>query len=60
MAEFIRDYSIEAHLVPNAANQGGMTDDPVYIVVFLIHVLAHDRGFPPEGEDDETFTQFCR
>lgn len=36
-----------------------MTDDPVYIVVFLIHVLAHDRGFPPEGEDEETFTQFC-
>jgi hypothetical protein len=36
-------------------------DYPAYIVVFLIHVLAHDAGFPPDGcQDEQVYAQFCR
>lgn len=59
MAELIKGYSVEAQLIQNTANQG-VTNDPVYIVVSLIHVLARDSSFPPEDDDEETFTQFCR
>ncbi|KDO80662.1 hypothetical protein CISIN_1g035990mg, partial [Citrus sinensis] len=54
MAEFIKDYSIEARARRNSAVQGvSNTDYPAYVVVFLIHILAHDRGFPPEDCKDE-------
>ncbi|KAL9449811.1 hypothetical protein AB3S75_011691 [Citrus x aurantiifolia] len=54
MAEFIKDYSIEARVRRNSAVQGvSNTDYPAYVVVFLIHILAHDRGFPPEDCKDE-------
>ncbi|GAV71980.1 Cnd1 domain-containing protein [Cephalotus follicularis] len=61
VAEFIKDYSTLARIRQTSALQGGsITDYPAYIVVFLIHVLAHDRDFPPEDcEDEETFAQFC-
>ncbi|CAK9143955.1 unnamed protein product [Ilex paraguariensis] len=30
------------------------------MVVFLIHVLAHDTNFPPEGcQDEEIYARFC-
>ncbi|KAL1833660.1 hypothetical protein ACET3Z_003311 [Daucus carota] len=60
MAEYIREYSKGAHLHQNLPRQGGLTDYPVYIVVFLIHVLAHDDLFPlEECRDGEVFAQFC-
>lgn len=54
LAEFIKDYSIEARVHQNSAVQGvSDTDYPAYVVVFLIHILAHDTGFPPEDCEDE-------
>lgn len=62
MAEFIRDYSKEARIHQVSIGGGGlMTDYPAYIVVFLIHVLAQDSGFPPEDcQDEEIYALFCR
>ncbi|KAL5844092.1 hypothetical protein ACOSQ4_010050 [Xanthoceras sorbifolium] len=60
MAEFIKEYSKEARIRQNSAVQGvSITDYPAYVVVFLIHVLAHDPGFPPEDcRDEENIIQF--
>ncbi|KAH7567872.1 hypothetical protein JRO89_XS07G0171200 [Xanthoceras sorbifolium] len=60
MAEFIKEYSKEARIRQNSAVQGvSITDYPAYVVVFLIHVLAHDPGFPPEDcRDKENIIQF--
>lgn len=61
MAEYIGEYSKRAQLRQNSPGQGGLIDYPVYIVVFLIHVLAHDDLFPlEECENGEVFAQFCR
>ncbi|OMO93987.1 Armadillo-like helical [Corchorus capsularis] len=39
----------------------GSVDYPAYVVVFLIHVLAHDTGFPSEDcQDEAIYAQFCR
>ncbi|KAI4337812.1 hypothetical protein L6164_016184 [Bauhinia variegata] len=60
MAEFIKDYSREARARQTSAMQGAVIDYPAYIVVFLIHVLAHDPGFPSEScQDEETYADFC-
>ncbi|KAK9271081.1 hypothetical protein L1049_026670 [Liquidambar formosana] len=61
MAEFIKEYSREARIRQTSAMQGGsIIDYPVYIVVFLIHILAHDKDFPPEGcQDEEMYARFC-
>ncbi|CAK7346982.1 unnamed protein product [Dovyalis caffra] len=54
MEEFIKDYSKEARMRQTSGVQGSSCMDyPSYIVVFLIHVLAHDAGFPPDGCHDE-------
>ncbi|KAK9945794.1 hypothetical protein M0R45_011293 [Rubus argutus] len=61
MTEFIKDYSREAqaHQI-SGAQEGLMTSFPAYIVVFLIHLLAHDKGFPHEDcQDEEIYAQFC-
>ncbi|XP_057490544.1 sister chromatid cohesion protein PDS5 homolog B-like isoform X5 [Actinidia eriantha] len=56
MAEFIRENS---RGTGNCQKQLGLTDCSAYIVVFLIHVLAHDCGFPPENcNDEEIYAQF--
>ncbi|XP_020578529.1 sister chromatid cohesion protein PDS5 homolog A isoform X2 [Phalaenopsis equestris] len=37
-----------------------IVNSPEYIVVFLIHILAHDIGFPSEClEDEEFYPEFC-
>ncbi|GMJ02433.1 hypothetical protein like AT1G77600 [Hibiscus trionum] len=61
MVEFIKEYSKEARIRQTSMVQGGsIVDHPVYLVVFLIHVLAHDEGFPPEGcQDEALYAQFC-
>ncbi|KAF3445662.1 hypothetical protein FNV43_RR10838 [Rhamnella rubrinervis] len=61
MAEFVKEYSKEARIRQTSAVQRGLVIDfPAYIVIFLIHLLAHDRGFPSEDcQDEETYAQFC-
>ena len=62
MAEFVKEYSKEARIRQTSGVQQGLVIDfPAYIVIFLIHLLAHDRGFPSEDcQDEETYAQFCR
>ncbi|XP_068341369.1 sister chromatid cohesion protein PDS5 homolog B isoform X3 [Pyrus communis] len=61
IAEFVKDYSREAQVRQISGVQEGLnTDFPAYIVVFLIHILAHDTGFPPEDcQDEKAYAQFC-
>ncbi|XP_057974992.1 sister chromatid cohesion protein PDS5 homolog B isoform X2 [Malania oleifera] len=61
MAEFIRERGKEARIHHSSGKQGEpITDYPAYIVVYLIHVLAHDKGFPAENcMDEEIYAQFC-
>lgn len=38
-----------------------MTNCPEYIIVFLIHFLAHNEKFPSENcQDEYTYAEFCR
>lgn len=61
MAEFIKDYSLVARVKQNSAVHGAIFDYPAYIVVYLIHVLAHDTGFPSEGcQDEQMYADVCR
>ncbi|KAK8370983.1 hypothetical protein V6Z12_A01G214000 [Gossypium hirsutum] len=61
MVEFIKEYNREAQKRRTSMVQGGsIVDYPAYLVVFLIHLLAHDEGFPPEGcQDEAIYAQFC-
>ncbi|XP_010242780.1 PREDICTED: sister chromatid cohesion protein PDS5 homolog A isoform X2 [Nelumbo nucifera] len=64
LAEFIEDYSKEARICQTSTVQDlkgrTMTVYPEYVVVFLIHVLAHDDGFPSDNnQSEENFAQFC-
>ncbi|TYH32002.1 hypothetical protein ES288_A01G216800v1 [Gossypium darwinii] len=61
MVEFIKEYNREAKKRRTSMVQGGsIVDYPAYLVVFLIHLLAHDEGFPPEGcQDEAIYAQFC-
>ncbi|XP_052189555.1 sister chromatid cohesion protein PDS5 homolog B isoform X2 [Diospyros lotus] len=59
MAEFIREYSRKFRICQAPNKQLGVTEHPAYIVVFLIHVLAHHSDFPPgDCEDEEIYSQF--
>ncbi|GAB4844181.1 hypothetical protein Ancab_037547 [Ancistrocladus abbreviatus] len=62
LAEFIKDYSRVAWVRQTCATGGGsMIDHPAYMVVFLLHVLAHDPDFPHENcNDGEIYAHFCR
>src|SRR5262249_7094053 len=62
MQEFIKEHSREARIRQMAALQGGsFTDYPAYIVVYLIHVLVYDTGFPTECcQDEQAYARFCR
>ncbi|KAA3465267.1 sister chromatid cohesion protein PDS5-like protein A isoform X1 [Gossypium australe] len=61
MVEFIKEYNREAQKRRTFMVQGGsIVDYPAYLVVFLIHLLAHDEGFPSEGcQDEAIYSQFC-
>ncbi|KAK7275658.1 hypothetical protein RIF29_16778 [Crotalaria pallida] len=60
IAEFIKDYSIVARKQQTSAVQGALFNYPVYIVVFLIHVLAHSSDFPFEGcQDENMYAELC-
>ncbi|KAG5544487.1 hypothetical protein RHGRI_017042 [Rhododendron griersonianum] len=61
MREFVKEFRRKARTRQTSAKQQGFTDYPEYIVVFLIHVLAHDSGFPPENcDDEEIYALFLR
>lgn len=62
MTEFVKEYGREARIRQTArVEQGLITDFPAYVVVFLIHLLAHDKEFPLEECQDETLcARFCR
>ncbi|POO00116.1 Coatomer beta subunit [Trema orientale] len=61
MAEFVKEYSREARIRQTAGDKKGLiTDFPAYIVVFLIHFLAHDKDFPLEDcQNEKMYAQFC-
>ncbi|KAM7514857.1 hypothetical protein LguiA_004440 [Lonicera macranthoides] len=60
MAQFIGEYSSNSRTHQSLPLGERVTEYPAYIVVYLIHILAHDSGFPPEDcEDEEIYTQFC-
>ncbi|OMO55532.1 Armadillo-like helical [Corchorus olitorius] len=60
MVEFIKEYNREAQVRQKSMVKGSV-DYPAYVVVFLIHVLAHDTGFPSEDcQDEAIYAQFCR
>ncbi|MQL79402.1 hypothetical protein Taro_011839 [Colocasia esculenta] len=64
LTEFFKEYNREPCICQNSSVQdkdaGSMTAFPAYIVVFLIHVLAHDQGFPSGNcQDEETYAKFC-
>ena len=61
MEEFIREYGREARKRQTSESQGGVLDYPEYMVVFLVHVLAHDVDFPPDNcQDEELYAWLCR
>ncbi|XP_019182210.1 PREDICTED: sister chromatid cohesion protein pds5 isoform X2 [Ipomoea nil] len=61
LEEFIKDYSDTARVHQTSVMPRKVTDSPVYTVIFLIHVLAHDTSFPPfESQDEEVYAQFFR
>ncbi|XXG74106.1 hypothetical protein AAC387_Pa07g2909 [Persea americana] len=62
LAEFIKDYGQEARICQNREVQvpgRTMTSCPEYVVVFLIHVLAHHPDFPSESQDEDSYARFC-
>ncbi|WCJ44636.1 hypothetical protein M5689_025294 [Euphorbia peplus] len=61
LEEFIKDYSKKAgNHQTSAVQEGSLTNYPAYTVVFLVHILAHDDGFPPQDcEDEKAYTYFC-
>ncbi|XP_010692404.2 sister chromatid cohesion protein PDS5 homolog B isoform X2 [Beta vulgaris subsp. vulgaris] len=61
LIEFIKEYSKATRTCVASGKEGSMTDSPAYIMVFLLHVLTHDAGFPHVNSHTEKYTaQFCR
>ncbi|CAN8234143.1 unnamed protein product [Cochlearia groenlandica] len=57
---FVRNATREAGACQNLDKGESLTDCPAYMIVFLIHVLAHSPEFPSEdcrGED--VYARFC-
>ncbi|KAL4183551.1 hypothetical protein AMTRI_Chr11g98840 [Amborella trichopoda] len=64
LAGFIEEYRREAQKRQASAIQdlegATMMNFPEYVLVFLVHVLAHDPGFPDQdSEDEDVYTRFC-
>ncbi|GFP89800.1 sister chromatid cohesion protein pds5 homolog a [Phtheirospermum japonicum] len=58
LEEFIGQYGKRAQLHETTAMQES-ANHPVYLVVFLIHVLAHDPDFPaPDCRDENIYAEF--
>ncbi|XP_055832582.1 sister chromatid cohesion protein PDS5 homolog B isoform X3 [Solanum dulcamara] len=52
MEEFVHVYGNAARINQMSTMPGHVTGFPVYIVVYLIHVLAHDANFPTADHHD--------
>ncbi|KAF4390087.1 hypothetical protein G4B88_005005 [Cannabis sativa] len=61
MAEFVKEYGREARQTTGDTDKKGLiTDFPAYIVVFLIHFLAHNKDFPLEDcRNEDLYAHFC-
>lgn len=64
LTEFIKERSKDSRVPQNSsinsADGGTMTNCPEYIIVFLIHVLAHEENFPSENcQDEDAYAEFC-
>lgn len=60
MEEFIEGYG-KGVQIDETTTMEGTINHPVYIVVFLIHVLAHDPSFPaPDCRDGNIYAEFLR
>ncbi|KAJ0969546.1 hypothetical protein J5N97_022423 [Dioscorea zingiberensis] len=62
--QFIKEKNKEVDLHRSTCLQetdgGPMTNYPEYVIVFLIHILAHDPRFPPENcEDEDIYAEIC-
>ncbi|XP_020554556.1 sister chromatid cohesion protein PDS5 homolog A [Sesamum indicum] len=58
LEKFIWEYGKGAQIHETKTTQGA-TNHPVYIVVFLIHVLAHATDFPsPDCQDEKIYARF--
>ncbi|XP_042393819.1 sister chromatid cohesion protein PDS5 homolog A-A-like isoform X1 [Zingiber officinale] len=54
-----RQFSIKIDDVAQKRDAIANTKHPGYVVVFLIHVLAHDKNFPPDNcQDYEAYAEF--
>ncbi|KAM6553079.1 hypothetical protein CsatB_013841 [Cannabis sativa] len=60
MAEFVKEYGREARQTTGDTDKKGLiTDFPAYIVVFLIHFLAHNKDFPLEDcRNEDLYAHF--
>ncbi|CAH2067746.1 unnamed protein product, partial [Thlaspi arvense] len=57
---FIRNATKEARACRDLDQGESLTDCPPYMIVFLIHVLAHDPMFPSEDcRDEHVYARFC-
>jgi sister-chromatid-cohesion protein PDS5 len=57
---FINKATRESRTCRDLDQGESLTDSPVYMTVFLIHVLAHDPEFPSEDcRDEHIYARFC-
>ncbi|KAG9444024.1 hypothetical protein H6P81_015364 [Aristolochia fimbriata] len=63
LTEFVKEYGNEAQRHQNISEKDSrltMTNYPEYVLVFLIHLLAHDIGFPSNiCQDEDAYARFC-
>lgn len=60
LEEFIWEYGKRVQIHETMTKEGAVTH-PACLVVFLIHVLAHDHNFPaPECRDVKIYAEFMR
>ncbi|KZV16550.1 hypothetical protein F511_11382 [Dorcoceras hygrometricum] len=58
LEEYIRRYG-KGTQVHETMNMKEAANGPLYVAVFLIHVLAHDTGFPaPDCHDEDIYAKF--
>ncbi|EFH65409.1 binding protein [Arabidopsis lyrata subsp. lyrata] len=57
---FINNATRESRTCRDLDQGESLTDSPAYMIVFLIHVLAHDPEFPSEDcRDEHVYARFC-
>ncbi|KAL9683642.1 hypothetical protein QQ045_015467 [Rhodiola kirilowii] len=58
MADFIKEYTKESRSSQSPSTLESVVDSPAYVVVFLIHLLAHSTNFPPKDcLDEDSYAQ---